>query len=110
MVVRKDTKLVRFAVRNGKKLILVTLAGMIWIQPVWNVGTEWFGPASTAHAASEQAVKLSEEYITSGAKLLKYQYTTTRSGKSVKVLADVIQVDLTNPYVHLDVMTGKGGR
>lgn len=110
MVVRKDTKLVRFAVRNGKKLILVTLAGMIWIQPVWNVGTEWFGPASTAHAASEQAVKLSEEYITSGAKLLKYQYTTTRSGKSVKVLADVIQVDLTNPYVHLDVMTGKGGQ
>ncbi|WP_110931038.1 stalk domain-containing protein [Paenibacillus bouchesdurhonensis] len=110
MVVRKDAKLARVAARSGKKLALVTLAGLIWIQPVWNVGTEWFGPVSSAHAASEQAVKLSEEYITSGAKLLKYQYTTTRSGKSVKVLADVIQVDLTNPYVHLDVMTGKEGQ
>ncbi|GJM73671.1 hypothetical protein HMSSN036_58870 [Paenibacillus macerans] len=34
----------------------------------------------------------------------------TRSGKSVKVLADVVEVDLTNPYVSLDVMTGKGGQ
>lgn len=112
MVVRKDTKLVRVAARSGKKLILVTLAGLIWIQPVWDIGTGWFGPTSSAHAASEQVVKLNGdgEMITSGAKLLKYQYTTTRSGKSVKVLADVIQVDLTNPYVHLDVMTGKEGQ
>ena len=41
---------------------------------------------------------------------MKYEYTVTRSGKPVNVLTDVIEVDLTNPYVQLDVMTGKGGQ
>lgn len=74
----------------------------------------WLGlpdsSASSVSAASSQAVKLSEDIITSGAKLQKYQYTVTRSGKSVKVLADVIQIDLTNPYVKLDTMTGTSGQ
>ncbi len=88
---------------------MVSLAGLIWIQPM--VLTVPFGKAtSTAYAAESQAAKLGVEDITSGAKLIKYQYTTTRSGKAVKVLADVIEVDLSNPYVQLDVMTGKAGQ
>lgn len=114
MVVRREetgngTKLVRFAVDKGKKLILVSLAGLIWIQPIVSVGP-FAGASSVAEAAGEQTSKIDVQDITSGAKLVKYQYTTTRSGKQVKVLADVIQVDLTNPYVELDVMTGKNGQ
>lgn len=105
----KENKWVRMAANHGKKLMLVTMAGLIWIQPVVSLGP-FSGNASTAHAAAEQTVKLSEDIITSGARLVKYQYTTTRSGKQVKVLTDVIEVDLTNPYVQLDVMTGKGGQ
>ncbi|MEF2968066.1 stalk domain-containing protein [Paenibacillus sp. M1] len=114
MVVKREeagskAKVVRLAAKHGKKLILVSLAGLIWIQPVALL--EPFGKsAQTAYAAEGQTVRLSEENITSGAKLVKYQYTTTRSGKQVKVLADVIEVDLSNPYVQLDVMTGKGGQ
>jgi len=106
---RKDNKWVRLATNQGKKLMLVTMAGLIWIQPVVSLGP-FSRNASTAHAAAEQTVKLGEEMITSGAKLVKYQYTTTRSGKQVNVLTDVIEVDLTNPYVQMDVMTGKGGQ
>lgn len=105
----KENKWVRMAANQGKKLMLVTMAGLIWIQPVVSLGP-FNGPASTAHAAAEQTVKISEDIITSGAKLIKYQYTTTRSGKQVKVLTDVIEIDLTNPYVQLDVMTGKQGQ
>jgi len=114
MVVRREetgkkTKRVQLAANRGKKWILVSLAGLIWIQPV--VLPELFGgSASTIHAAASQATRLGEEIVTSGAKLVKYRYTTTRSGKQVNVLADVVEVDLSNPYVQLDVMTGKGGQ
>lgn len=102
-------KIARLAAVHGKKLVLASLAGMIWIQPL-SVLESFTGTTSTAYAAESQTVQLSSEMVTSGAKLVKYQYTTTRSGKSVKVLADVIEVDLSNPYVQLDVMTGKGGQ
>lgn len=107
--VGKKALLVRLAADKGKKLMLVSLAGLIWIQPVVSLESIG-GAASTAYAAESPVVRLSEDMITSGAKLIKYQYTTTRSGKQVKVLTDVIEVDLSNPYVQLDVMTGKGGQ
>lgn len=97
---------------KAKKWAIVTLAGVIWITPVLGAGQQvWSGSSwqSVAAAASTTTSKLSEEILTSGAKLMKYNYTTTRSGSKVNVLADVIQVDLQNPYVKLDVMTGKGG-
>ena len=97
---------------KAKKWAIVTLAGVIWIAPVLGAGQQvWSGTTwqSVAAAATTSTSKLSEEILTSGAKLMKYKYTTTRSGSKVNVLADVIQVDLQNPYVKLDVMTGKGG-
>ncbi|TVY09384.1 copper amine oxidase [Paenibacillus cremeus] len=50
--------------------------------------------------------KLSEEPLTSGAILKKYVWTTTRNNKETKVNANVVEVDLTNPNVKMDVMTG----
>ncbi|RAV17387.1 stalk domain-containing protein [Paenibacillus contaminans] len=59
-------------------------------------------------AAAEDSIRLiSEEAITSGAILKKYEWTSTRGSKAIKVGANVIQVDLQNPNVKLDVMTGK---
>ncbi|MCC2686830.1 MAG: copper amine oxidase, partial [Paenibacillaceae bacterium] len=49
---------------------------------------------------------VSEEPVTSGAILRKLVWTTTRSGKPASVNVDAIQVDLQNPNVKLDVMTG----
>lgn len=105
----KQQKHVGIIVSGGKRLAIVTLAGLIWIQPTLSLGPI-SAPSAAAYAAASTTLKLGEEMITSGAKLVQYQYTVNRSGKAVKVLADVIQVDLTNPYVKLDVMTGKGGQ
>lgn len=112
MLGKREKQLVDVKGNKAKKWMIVTLAGVIWIAPVMDVGqrvlsgTSW---KSVAAAASTNTTKLGEEILTSGAKLMKYRYTTTRSGSKVNVLADVIQVDLQNPYVKLDVMTGKGG-
>ncbi|WP_338540825.1 stalk domain-containing protein [Paenibacillus tundrae] len=112
MLGKHEKQLVDVKGSKAKKWMIVTLAGVIWIAPVMDVGqqvlsgTSW---QSVAAAASTNTTKLGEEILTSGAKLMKYRYTTTRSGSKVNVLADVIQVDLQNPYVKLDVMTGKGG-
>lgn len=96
------------ALKQGKRLALVGLAGLIWIQPVVGIGP--LGNNSESIVSAAETTKTSEEMITSGAKLLKYTYTTTRSSKPVKVLMDVIEVDLTNPYVHMDIMTGKSNQ
>ncbi|WP_081966018.1 stalk domain-containing protein [Paenibacillus sp. FSL H7-0357] len=97
----------------AKRWIAASLAGVLWIMPViGSEGLPHFGPgtASVAQAAASfKVTKLGEEVITSGAVMMKYKFVTTRSGKNATGLADVVRVDLTNPYVSLDVMTGKGG-
>ncbi|MGF9915667.1 stalk domain-containing protein [Paenibacillus ehimensis] len=59
-----------------------------------------------AEAADSAPTVVSQEILTTGAVLKKYVWQFTRSKKDVKVNANVIEVDLTNPYVKLDVMTG----
>jgi trimeric autotransporter adhesin len=49
---------------------------------------------------------VSQEILTSGATLKKYVWQSKRSNKDIKVNGDVVEVDLTNPNVKLDVMTG----
>lgn len=76
--------------------LAVVLPAVSYIQPL------------PAHA--EPVLQLqSEEPLTSGAVLKTYLWTTERDKKQVSVQAKVIQVDLQNPYVKLDVMTGTGG-
>ncbi|MDO7906550.1 stalk domain-containing protein [Paenibacillus sp. JX-17] len=99
--------------KRSKTWVAVSLAGVLLAGPAIGVGPVWQGTPlgiSTAEAAALGTVKLGEEVLTSGAVLMKYKYTTTRSGKTATALADVIRVDLTNPYVKLDVMTGKNGQ
>lgn len=68
-------------------------------------------PVLGAHdAAAAPTVELtSEEIVTSGAVLKNYIWRTERKGQAVSVTAKVVQVDLQNPYVKVDVMTGTGG-
>lgn len=96
----------------ARKWFILTVAGVLWVTPVLGPIGPWnnhFSSTSIAEA-STSTTKLSEEMITSGAKMINYQYTTTRSGVKTNILANVIEIDLTNPYVKLDVMTGKGGK
>ncbi|GAB6927560.1 hypothetical protein JCM10914A_15430 [Paenibacillus sp. JCM 10914] len=96
--------------RVGKRWLIITLAGVIWVGPVLGNGipvVEKLSPSSTVHAAAASAKKLGEEIITSGAVLMKYQYTNDKGEKS---LANVIRVDLNNKHVKLDVMAGQGNQ
>ncbi|GIO33200.1 MULTISPECIES: stalk domain-containing protein [Paenibacillus] len=96
----------------SKKWMVVSLAGLLFIAPVVGSGVPLNGHSisSIASAASASVVKLDESPVTSGAMLTKYKFTTTRSGKQATALADVIRVDLQNPYVKIDVMNGKAGQ
>jgi hypothetical protein len=48
--------------------------------------------------------------ITAGASHKKYEFNFDRNKTSVKVNADVIQIDLQNPYVRLDTIAGTNGQ
>lgn len=65
---------------------------------------------SAAQAQASTMALSSEEPITSGATLKRYIWNSTRGSKSVSVSVNVIVVDLTNPNVRLDVMTGTNGQ
>ncbi|WP_172196376.1 stalk domain-containing protein [Saccharibacillus qingshengii] len=97
--------------KAGRKWMIAVLAGALVVQPLAVPGWGALTGAQTVSAAAAVSIdKMSEEILTSGAKLLTYKYSVPRSGKTAAGLADVIQVDLQNPYVKLDVMTGRGGK
>lgn len=85
--------------KKWRKLSCVVLASTILF-------TTW----STTPAALAQSQPVltmtNQQIITSGAVLKEYTWQTTRNNKDVKVNAHVVEVDLTNPNVKLDVMTG----
>lgn len=103
----EQVKWKQVALKQGKRLVLISLAGLLWIQPV--VGMNWLGNTASIVSAAE-STQTGEEMITAGAKLVKYTYSTTRGNKNLKVLMDVIEVDLSNPYVQMDIMTGKNNQ
>lgn len=101
----------------GKKVFILTVAGALLLQPIW--------ADSTVHAASNSSdsaistvskqitnniVQLQSGMITSGAKMVTYQWSGKRSNKSVTSLVNVVEVDLTNPNVKMDVMTGQNNQ
>ncbi|KRF33985.1 stalk domain-containing protein [Paenibacillus sp. Soil787] len=61
---------------------------------------------TTVNAAGPTLTLSSQETITSGAIMKNYIWTTTRSNKDVSVIANVVEVDLTNPNVKIDAMAG----
>lgn len=95
----------------SKKWMVAVLAGALVVQPLAVPGWGALTGIHTVSAAAAVSInKTNDEIITSGANLLTYKYSVPRSGKTATGLASVIQVDLQNPYVKLDVMTGKGGK
>ncbi|OWA36172.1 copper amine oxidase [Saccharibacillus sp. O16] len=101
----------RTTFKAGRKWMIAVLAGALIVQPLavpgWGALT---GVHSVIAAEAVSISKTGEDIITSGAKLLSYTYSVPRSGKTATGMASVVQVDLTNPNVKLDVMTGRGGK
>ena len=89
--------------------VVLVLSGALLMQPA--AGWGWGTPAVVEASGSVQSLKkLNEEIITSGAKLVTYQYKTVRNSKTYTTILNIIEADLKNPYIKLDVMTGQNGQ
>ncbi|WP_141506488.1 stalk domain-containing protein [Paenibacillus luteus] len=95
----------------GKRVIIVVLGGALLAQPLASVlPGNWKAAVieSTEAAASDPVLKLSQQsFVTAGAKRLDYVFHTTRGSSKVQTDVHVIEIDLTNPYVSLNAMSGK---
>lgn len=69
----------------------------------------WSALPGTVEAAGTVTYK-GQDIISAGAILKKYDWTSTRKGKSTKVKVNVIEVALQNPHIRLDVMTGQNDK
>ncbi|MCQ6561884.1 stalk domain-containing protein [Paenibacillus mendelii] len=97
--------------KKGQKLLVVALGTALLVQPLsltipMSTAAAAESAVQTAAAVQQQLIKQSEEMITSGAKRIDYKWTKSKGGYSN---VHVIEIDLTNPYVKLDVMSGKQG-
>lgn len=98
--------------RTASKLVLPILAGMLVLSAPANV---FFVP-TVAHAAAAEAkaavpyklVKQSESMVASGVKQVTYAWVPSVKTQPTEIM-HVLEADLTNPYVRLDAMGGKGG-
>jgi hypothetical protein len=103
----------------GKRLLVLTLGASLLVQPISIAISTTAAAASgegaaaapqtTVQAAAQQLVEVSEETITSGAKRVDYRWANKPVDGAQLSNVHVIEIDLTNPYVKLDVMNGKAG-
>ncbi|MDF2958980.1 MAG: copper amine oxidase [Paenibacillus sp.] len=87
-----------------KSVSSFVLAAMIGLSPIVSTAVTY------AETVEPTVTLASQEILTSGATLKKYVWKSTRSKKEIMANANVIEVDLTNPNVKLDVMTGTGNQ
>jgi hypothetical protein len=94
------------------RFILPLLAGLLVFSAPLNSG--WF--TQSAYAASStvkavvtyQLVKQSESIVTSGARQINYAWVPSDATKPTEML-HVLQIDLNNPYIQLNTMSGQNG-
>jgi hypothetical protein len=97
--------------KMSSKIVLPLLAGMIALSAPISSG--WIA-VPVAHAAEQTAaityklVKKSESIITSGARNMSYAWVPSDSSKPTEML-HVVQIDLNNPYILLNAMSGQMG-
>lgn len=95
----------------GKKVLIIALGGTLLSQPIVSLlpGAWHSAIVNAAEAATAaSSLKLTKQsYVTAGALRKDYVWTTTRGSKTVQTEVHVIEVDLTNPYVSLNTMSGK---
>lgn len=91
-------------VRRKRALAAIVLAASIAAPQLWT-------PVSVqAETADAPVVMTSQEPLTYGAILKKYEWNLVRNNKTVTASANVVEVDLKNPYVKLDTIAGTNGQ
>ena len=102
---------------RGRKLFIATLAGTLGLTAPGFPAVFWTGHAPAVHAAEAPAkaqqvvqslVKREETIVTSGVRRYRYAWITGSAQQTEKPVY-VLEIDLSNPYVQLNAMGGKGG-
>ncbi|MEF3309103.1 stalk domain-containing protein [Paenibacillus sp. GYB004] len=91
--------------RRFKGWTALVLAATIAVHPLFTPPT-----LQAASAADSQVTIVTQDPLTYGAILRKYVWSFDRAKKPVTVKANVVEVDLQNPYVKLDTIVGTGGK
>ncbi len=97
-----------------RKIWIPALSGAIALSAVFGPAWPFAKPpiaaaATTAKAAvTYKLVKQSETIVTSGARQIDYKWVPSDAAKTTENI-HVLAIDLTNPYVQLDALGGKGG-
>jgi exopolysaccharide biosynthesis protein len=97
----------------GFKVLAASVALSLFTAPLVSSIPISYVATLQASAATETSptVKLVEEVpVTAGAKLQKYVWSSSRNNVAVSTNANVLVIDLNNPNVKLDVMTGVDGQ
>jgi len=97
--------------RVSRRVVIIAVSGVLLAQPIagllpGNGASFIVSQVEAANAAPVLQLKKSQ-IITAGAKRIDYVWNTTRSNKAVKTDVHVIEVDLTNPHVTLNAMSGR---
>ena len=87
----------------GAALLLQPVAGGL----AWAAGTAANPPSATA-TATPQLLLMGESPVTSGAVRRTYEFIPAKGEANGKAKVHVIAIDMTNPYVSLNAMTGGG--
>lgn len=90
----------------------IGMAGMAGVL-IWTANSAVLPPrvvAAETAQAHYQITLMSESIVTSGAILKTYEFRMPRKDGFATAIAKVIEVDLTNPNVKLDLMTGDNGK
>ncbi|WP_337103576.1 stalk domain-containing protein [Paenibacillus sp. YIM B09110] len=98
----------------GKKVLIIALGGTLLSQPVvsllpgsWSSAIAEAADVAMATATAPTLKLTKQAYVTAGAKRMDYLWSATRNGKAITSEVHVIEIDLSNPYVSLNTMSGK---
>lgn len=97
--------------RFVKKAVSLLIAGTLIVQTLGMTGAVEASSNGTTTANGEESrlTLKSDSPVTSGVQHRKYEWSSTRSSGNYNTEANVIVIDLHNPYVQLNTMTGRGG-
>jgi len=98
----------------GKKVVTVMVCSSLIIFPLQQVLpsslTANIVTSAYAAAASDKVLsKTGEQIVSSGVKRNDYTFKTTRSNKAVETAIHVMEIDLNNPYISLQAISGDNG-
>ncbi|MUT65029.1 stalk domain-containing protein [Paenibacillus sp. NEAU-GSW1] len=108
---RKNDNQVRQKAGLKKKVVVVMIGGALLTGPVsaavpanWNLASV---PIAAAATSNSTLTLQNQSYITAGAQKKEYIWKTERSSGVVRANIHVIEINLANPYVQLNTMSGK---